>query len=318
MKQLPPNTGSMQSGATPKSIRDLRRDTQHTHLGWSSQPWLFRQIRRASIYVTWMLLYTPLTPNAITLIAIAGGVVTAVLFALGWWIAGLIVLALVVVLDFSDGEVSRFRGSQSKEGSYLDKLYIFLVHPSPIAGMTIGVHAIYPSSWVLAAGFVDVISIFLLCMVNEYGRQLAVWKHIGRYLLRLENDPGFLASELKRTAAEPGAPDSASGVFRDSRAGSAIRRALAGWDFPYIFVFLAIAVLLQLAVGPDGPLSGIAPAKLYLYFYAVTYPPIICAMIAKNVASSVIEEDYRAATDQVIRAMHTGRRLPADRTGRDG
>jgi len=301
----------MQSAST-ESISDLRRKTQHTLLVWADQPWLFRQIRKVSIYVTWFLLRTPLTPNAITFIAIAGGVLTGVLFALGWWIAGILVLALTVVLDFSDGEVSRYRGTQSKEGTYLDKIYVYAVHPSPIAGLTIGLHAVDPSVWVLAAGFVDVISIFLLCMVSEYGRQIAVWKHVGRFLLRLEKDPAFLATELKKAAAPRRDPsETTRSAWRDGRIGTAIKRALSGWDFPYIFVFLAIAIMLQIAVGWDGTLLGIAPAKLFLYFYALTYPPIICIMVVKNVAASAIEADYKVATDQIIRALDKSHRQHA-------
>ena len=298
--------------ATTRSLRELRRDTQNTLDVWASQPWLFRQVRKVSIYVTWLLLHTPLTPNAITLMAIAGGMLTGVLFAIGWWITGLAVLALVVVLDFSDGEVSRYRGTQSKEGSYLDKLYIFAVHPSPIAGMTIGVHTLYPTPWVLAAGFVDVISIFLLCTVSEYGRQIAVWKHVGRLLVRLETDPAFLAEQLNKTSSNAGDAEAKRAGFRNSVFGTMLKRALSGWDFPYIFVFMAAAILLQLATGSDEGWFGTTPAKLFLYFYALTYPPIIWAMIVKNVAARAVETDFRIAADQVMRTLRQARRVQND------
>lgn len=296
---------------TRRTIPELRRDTQHTHLGWASQPWLFRQIRKVSIYVTWLLLQTPLTPNAITLIAIAGGILTGVLFAVGWWLTGIAMLALVVILDFCDGEVSRYRGAQSKEGSYLDKLYIFTVHPSPIAGMTIGVHALFPTPWVLAAGFVDAISIFLLCMVSEYGRHLAVWKHLGRFLARLETDPDFLAEQLKTAPAGASGNNAAAGRdgFGNSRFGKQLKRILQGWDFPYIFFFMAASIILQLAMGREGSLFGIAPVKLFLYFYAVTFPAIICIMIAKNVSRRVVEMDFRDAAGQVVRTLQQARRI---------
>jgi phosphatidylglycerophosphate synthase len=297
--------------AAPKNIDELRKEVQHSAPFWADQPWLFLQIRRLSIYATLLLLHTPLTPNTITLIAIAAGILAGALFALGCWVIGIVVLLIAIVLDFSDGEVSRYRGTQSKEGSYLDKVYTFSVHPSPIAGMTIGVYGIHPTSWVLAAGFVDVISIILLCMVTEYARQLAVWKHVWRFLIRLGNEPAFLARELgEKSEPLPGAPAAGIGPadFRSSKLGTFLKRAISGWDFPYIFCFMIVAIILQLAAGEGGTILGVSPAKAFLYFYAITYPPIIGIMLAKNVATNAIEQDYRTATSQIMQVVEKIRR----------
>jgi CDP-alcohol phosphatidyltransferase len=299
-----------------KTISELRKESQHTLLTWSSQPWLFRQFRKLSIYFTWFFLHTPVTPNTITLLAIAGGMLTGVLFAIGWWITGLVTLLVTITLDFSDGEVSRYRGITSKEGSYLDKIYIFAVHPSPIAGMTIGVYNSDPSNWVLAAGFINVISVFLLCMVTEYGPQIAVWRHFKRFLDRLNRDPAFLAEQLRMAAGTdetPGAsqqpPATAFDGIRNSAVAEILRPAVQGWDFPYIFCFMAAAIILQLIIGEGKSLAGFAPAKLLLYFYAITFPPMIWFMLIKNVATKAIERQYRDVTSEIMQMVEKARRI---------
>jgi phosphatidylglycerophosphate synthase len=297
------------------TIKELRTRCQNTHLLWSSHPWLFHQFRKISIYLTWLLLHTPLTPNAITLLAIAGGILTGVLFALGYWITGVITLLIVVILDFSDGEVSRYRGTQSKEGTYLDKIYIFAVHPSPIAGMTIGVYNSNPTEWVLVAGFIDTISIFVLCMVTELGLQIAVWKHCKRFLDRLNQDPGFLTEQLRTASSlEANAATASNGPptvldrARNSRLGLIAKRAVGGWDFPYIFCFMALAIVAQLILGWQNNVAGIGPTKLFLYFYAITYPPLIWFMLLKNVSVKAIERDYGQVTNEIMQLLEKARR----------
>lgn len=306
----------MPKAVVGKTISELRKDCQHTLSTWDSQPWLFLQIRKVSIYFTWILLHSPLTPNGITLVAIAGGVLTGVLFAFGFWITGLVTLFVVVTLDFSDGEVSRYRGTTSKEGSYLDKIYTFAVHPSPIAGMALGVYHSDPTGWVLGAGFTNVISVFLLCMVTEYAPQLALWRHGKRFIDRLNRDPAFLAEQLRMAslpATKPvsSAPPPGQALFddiRNSKLAATMKRALSGWDFPYILFFLALAIILQLIIGERSGLGELAPARLYLYFYAITYPPIICFMLLKNVSTKLVERQYSELTVEIMQMLEKARR----------
>lgn len=63
-----------------------------------------------------------LRPWMITLSSTTIGVFAGVVFAIGWgWIAGLIA-ALAQVLDGVDGQFSRFTGTQSKGGAFLDSV----------------------------------------------------------------------------------------------------------------------------------------------------------------------------------------------------
>jgi CDP-alcohol phosphatidyltransferase len=305
----------MPQAVVTKTISELKKDCQQTHYSWNDQPWLFRQFREVSIYLTWALLHTRLTPNAITLVAIAGGVLTGALFAFGYWITGVITLLIVVLLDFSDGEVSRYHGTQSKEGSYLDKIYIFTVHPSPFAGMALGIYGADPTGWVLAAGFINVISAFLLCMVTEYALQIALWKHSKRFIDRLNRDPAFLAEQLQMASSRTADAESAAAPrgetsfddFRNSRPAVILKRIASGWDFPYIFCFMSLAIVLQLLIGERNSL-GVGPAKLFLYFYAITYPPLICFMLLKNVATKLVERQYAGVSAEIMQMVEKARR----------
>lgn len=301
-----------------KTIRELRKHCQHTYYNWNSQPWLFRQFRRVSIYLTWLLLHTSLTPNAITLAAIASGIMATVLFALGYWIVGVVTLLAAILLDFSDGEVSRYRGTQSREGSYLDKIYIFSVHPSLLAGMTIGVYNIDPTVWVLVAGFIDAISVFLFCMVTEYGRQIAVWKHCRRFLDKLHQDPVFLVEQLgmatsraveARGTSRPNLTKTSFDRVKSSKLAAIVRSAAVAWDFPHIFFIMAFVIVIQLFIGERNSLGPVAPMRLFLYFYAISYPLLICLFLLKNVSTKVVEREYAELAEQIGQTLEKARRL---------
>lgn len=286
-----------------ESISELRIKCQHSYHGWSKQPWLFLQIRKISIYVTWVLLHTPLSPNAISVFAIGTGVVASISLATGHLILGLILVQLAIILDFSDGEVSRYRNQRSKEGSYLDKIYIFLVHPALFAGVALYEFGVGGEFLILTAGFVNVISIFLFCMVIEYGRQVIVWRHFIKFI----SDPNSIAEfdlknkpmVLRISNSLPFKNDAGGlhylyGNFKNFLYKAHIDKLLNLWDFPYVFVVMSIVIIIEIFLPRGyGYVFSISPVSAYLYFYAITYPIIIFGVLMKNVALKVIEQDYQ-------------------------
>ncbi len=108
------------------SIQELRVICQRTkegHKGAIYSDWSEQLPRMCSIYITKILLHTSLTPNQITLFntLLAVGSI-ALLWKMQWWsyLAYVVSLFLVAVLDCCDGEVARFRKMYSKSGTYLD------------------------------------------------------------------------------------------------------------------------------------------------------------------------------------------------------
>jgi len=95
--------------------------------------------RKCSRPLTKLFLKTPLTPNAITLLAMSIGLASAVAFAYGGNPAGIIgalLLQLSSVVDCCDGEVARIKHLESPFGDRLDVLADNVVHVAIVAGIT--------------------------------------------------------------------------------------------------------------------------------------------------------------------------------------
>lgn len=94
-------------------------------------------IRHLSIYATRAMLPTGITPNGVTWLMIAVGVLGALALPLGGLLGPLLcVLAmqLQILLDCSDGEVARWRQRFSPAGIYLDRVGHYLTEGSiPVA-----------------------------------------------------------------------------------------------------------------------------------------------------------------------------------------
>ena len=93
---------------------------------------------RVSPYFTVVCLRLGLSPDGVTVLGAAFGVVAFVLLLLplGWW-SLLAVAALQVgyILDFSDGQVARHTGRSSAAGAYLDRLTHFYVPVAAVLAM---------------------------------------------------------------------------------------------------------------------------------------------------------------------------------------
>ncbi len=81
--------------------------------------------RKISIWMTYCIRNTPITPNQVTAVWVFLGIVGAALLALGnYWISllALCILCLSWVLDNVDGELARYKQQFSSRGSLLDML----------------------------------------------------------------------------------------------------------------------------------------------------------------------------------------------------
>jgi phosphatidylglycerophosphate synthase len=110
-----------------------RRNSEH----WAGSLYL----RRLSIYVTWLLMPTPITPNGVTWLMLSSGVGSAaVLLWPSWWAVLICALGLQlqILLDCSDGELARARQSTSSVGVYLDRIGHYLTEA--LLPIGIGIH----------------------------------------------------------------------------------------------------------------------------------------------------------------------------------
>jgi phosphatidylglycerophosphate synthase len=126
-----------------RSIEELRRVCQPR-----VEPTLTsRLVRRVSIYLTWALVRTPLTANQVTVLFLVSGLTGALLLGSGgyrWTVLGVVLLQLSVLLDYSDGEVARYRKATSALGSFLDIHFHLVVHGATFAALT---QAVFRDYW---------------------------------------------------------------------------------------------------------------------------------------------------------------------------
>jgi phosphatidylglycerophosphate synthase len=218
-------------------INELRKRCQSVDYGYEHYPLMFRSIRLISIYFTWVLVLTRITPNAITVYGIVFGVLSAVAFVFDYPIVAVLLAFLAVIADFSDGEVSRFKGLKSKEGTYLDKVHHLSVHPFFIAGLVIwSADKVYSHKFMLAVGMLCVLNSILLPVVVMYAADIAVLKHLQR---KIEN---FDFADTKNLV--PAIKSRAEVTYFKAFAINMVGHIQRLLDFPYVIMYFSCLVLM--------------------------------------------------------------------------
>jgi phosphatidylglycerophosphate synthase len=105
----------------------------------ASDGWVDRYVnRRLSPWFNRWFLRLPMTPNQVTLLALALGLLAALCLARGSWLSGVIGALLFqwsAVIDCCDGEVARLKFMESTSGYYLDIACDNIVHVAVFAGV---------------------------------------------------------------------------------------------------------------------------------------------------------------------------------------
>jgi len=103
---------------------------------------LFPLIRQLSFRISPVLAKSGLSPNLVTLIGLAAGLSSALLFSLGDRGPGLVGAVLWLVcnlMDYCDGEVARLTHRSSRLGKVLDEVTDWAVHTAFFLGLGVGV-----------------------------------------------------------------------------------------------------------------------------------------------------------------------------------
>jgi phosphatidylglycerophosphate synthase len=111
-----PTLEQLRAVAQPPEVR-ARKNAEH----WTAELYL----RHISIYLTSVLIRTPISANGVTgLMILAGWGISAALLIPGVLgpVLALLLSQLQLYFDCSDGEVARWRGSQGPKGIFLDKI----------------------------------------------------------------------------------------------------------------------------------------------------------------------------------------------------
>jgi 1L-myo-inositol 1-phosphate cytidylyltransferase / CDP-L-myo-inositol myo-inositolphosphotransferase len=111
--------------------------------------------RKCSPWLTRWMLQTSLSPNAITVLATAVGLLAAGAFAVGDYLTGIlgaVLFQLAAILDCCDGEVARLKFLESPFGAQLDIILDNVVHIALFAGIAWGAAHTGWGAWALVLG----------------------------------------------------------------------------------------------------------------------------------------------------------------------
>lgn len=145
--------------------------------------------RKISALLSQMFLALHLSPNAITLVATAVGMLAAAVFSVGTYAAGIIgavLFQLSAIIDCCDGEVARLTFAESPFGEQLDIMTDNLVHMALFGAIGLGVFRAHggwssggtvwlPLALSSAAVFANIVSLWLMTRAKTAQAQNA-WR----------------------------------------------------------------------------------------------------------------------------------------------
>jgi phosphatidylglycerophosphate synthase len=120
--------------------------------------------RPVSKLLTPLFLKTPMTPNGITLLSFAIGILAALFFARGGYlnaIFGALLFQLSSMIDCCDGEVARLKFMESPLGKWLDITCDNIVYLMIFSGITWSVIENATGRWLLGWGLSSLVGILL-------------------------------------------------------------------------------------------------------------------------------------------------------------
>jgi len=223
-----------------ESIRELRRRCQGVH----ENDWTFRPVRIFSIYLTWLLIPTGISANAVSITNVLVGLAAAGGFAI-WGVTPYAVacalMLLNALLDGVDGEIARYRGNSSLTGLYLDRLNSVVFYPSVLIALGYSLGQRYEADLLPVLGAV------------------AAWGFVGLRLIKANVDVSVLDA-LRRPHEARRDSQTSSGATEAPNVGEVLRRGGGVTAIPKI----AIDFLLVRHLGFVGPVFIAAVAELVL------------------------------------------------------
>jgi 1L-myo-inositol 1-phosphate cytidylyltransferase / CDP-L-myo-inositol myo-inositolphosphotransferase len=133
---------------TPKSLGLAKRALLQSLSKPDEDGFVARYLNRpASRRISEILVRTSISPNGISLLSFAVGIIGAVMFCLGgytWTILAGLVIQLSSIVDGCDGEVARLRFQSSKFGGWFDTILDRYTDTAIVAGVSFGYWLAHP------------------------------------------------------------------------------------------------------------------------------------------------------------------------------
>ncbi len=153
-----------------ENIRELGRTCQKPNYKTVGN-WMVRHIERdAALYITWVLLHTPVTAHQVTGFALAVAIVAGVCLAsasASVFLFGAMLLQFWYLLDHVDGQIARYRKTASADGLFYDYMMHHIVNFIPFFATGWAGWQFTGHSSLIVLGFVASISSGLIAILND-------------------------------------------------------------------------------------------------------------------------------------------------------
>jgi phosphatidylglycerophosphate synthase len=293
------------AGPVP-DIRTLRTICHSGKISRDRRPWYVLQ-RRATIYLTWLVLHTGLQANHVTMITVILAVVGSILLTMASAkvaLAGALVFAMHHILDKVDGDVARYRGRHSIVGVYLDDLGHSIAFGGLFLGL--GAHLAHGEPTPRAAlipvlvGAVGALAMVMGRTQKSVGFQLYAQHVMGHPELMPEEHASRWHVFSRRAAHRDRGEDDAETASNHSFSSWLRDVVLQLSDFS---VMLMLVTLLTVAECLG---AGQMPLRVLLYAGAAFHVLVLMGVIAINVTVNV-ESEVRRLDREVREGTHEER-----------
>jgi len=237
--------------------------------------------RKITPYLTWLLLLTPITANQVTVLQTVVGVLGGVLLATGnslVRLAGLLCLQIGYMLDCVDGEIARYRKSESVNGVYIDLIGHYYVLRFMFFGLGLGEY--------LRTGRLEAAILGFVAAVFTVNVASSTRDNVVMSMLRSEKDSVYDYKSLRKGGGDVARP-------RRSRVRHMYDSVKHVFTYPASMNVIATVVVLDFLTSGLGvwkvPLGF---AYLALIFYAVAPPLKEMLLIADWVKNNRVEQEY--------------------------
>ncbi len=257
---------------SPARLREICQKPNYRQVG----NWMARHITRdMAIYLTWLVLHTPLRADSIALISLVCGFLAAYLVSVptvACLLAGALMLQFWYLLDHVDGQVARYHKEADLTGTFFDFMIHFFVHSSMVFGLGLRMfHQTGQGAWLIGGFFAALamggLSQFNDCKYKAFFARLAQWT--GK-------------------TVRMGQPAKAMKDITPSAQLSAPKRLfMLLYKLTEIHIFmnlLTLAALLQIA--------GVPASKAFIVFYVVLLPAVLAARMAYTIKKHRIDEEF--------------------------
>ncbi|WP_155361571.1 CDP-alcohol phosphatidyltransferase family protein [Acrocarpospora macrocephala] len=231
-----PSVAELRAKAQPEMTME-RRNGEH----WAGLLYM----RKLSIYVTWALAKTRISPNQVTGLMILSGLLAGVVLALPGLAAAIgaaLLIQLYLLLDCSDGELARWTGRTSITGVYLDRVGHYFAEAALLIGLGFRASETMPD-WYTVLGFAAA---------------------LGAILIKSETD---LVDVARARSGLVAATEASAAQFQSAKIRMA-RRAAAALRFHRVIQAVELSLIVVVA------------AVLDLWFPATRILTVACAIIA--------------------------------------